>query len=399
MENDPRWQPPMNEPYVSPGAGRPPAYAPYQRPAPPPVYGPPQPAYRPFVPPADNSCPMTATVCHRLNASQYDRVHRRTEKRALPVGLAIAAAVALLLFGYNAAVPFQLYTRDWQTLLFIGLEFLCLCAVVGMIPLLLHRRTVWRAKHFAAYMDSEPEESVIELYGDRAVQVSARGKTVIDYRLADFLLESADLIVLGGQGQVIAWRAEDMDPAGAQLVLACLTYMVRPAYFRRDGMFTPWLRQPLPVPVFSGGEEVWMTVSVDEEELQSRPVSVCFAGAAAAGRSAGYGVFPHPVHPAGLGDIYGDCAGGSGGPQPAHLRLATYDGGRGHPDGTASLHPIGVGPAPGRNRLLHRSPAYPDTGSPEGRAAANALRPPGNPLALCGFAGHSQIHPVSIGKR
>lgn len=45
--------------------------------------------------------------------------------------------------------------------------------------------------------------------------------------------------------------------------------MVRPAYFRRDGMFTPWLRQPLPVPVFSGGEEVWMTVSVDEEELQS----------------------------------------------------------------------------------------------------------------------------------
>ena len=269
MENDPRWQPPMNGPYVSPGAGRPPAYAPYQRPAPPPVYGPPQPAYRPFVPPADNSCPMTATVCHRLNASQYDRVHRRTEKRALPVGLAIAAAVALLLFGYNAAVPFQLYTRDWQTLLFIGLEFLCLCAAVGMIPLLLHRRTVWRAKQFAAYMDSEPEESVIELYGDRAVQVSARGKTVIDYRLADFLLESADLIVLGGQGQVIAWRAEDMDPAGAQLVLACLTYMVRPAYFRRDGMFTPWLRQPLPVPVFSGGKEVWMTVSVDEEELQS----------------------------------------------------------------------------------------------------------------------------------
>ena len=97
---------------------------------------------------------MTATVCHRLNASQYDRVHRRTEKRALPVGLAIAAAVALLLFGYNAAVPFQLYTRDWQTLLFIGLEFLCLCAAVGMIPFLLHRRTVWRAKQFAAYMDS-----------------------------------------------------------------------------------------------------------------------------------------------------------------------------------------------------------------------------------------------------
>ena len=158
MENDPRWQPPMNGPYVSPGAGRPPAYAPYQRPAPPPVYGPPQPAYRPFVPPADNSCPMTATVCH----------------------------------------------------LFIGLEFLCLCAAVGMIPFLLHRRTVWRAKQFAAYMDSEPEESVIELYGDRAVQISARGKTVIDYRLADFLLESADLIVLGGQGQVIAWRAEDI---------------------------------------------------------------------------------------------------------------------------------------------------------------------------------------------
>lgn len=103
------------------------------------------------------------------------------------MGLAIAAAIALLLFGYNAAVPFQLYTRDWQTLLFIGLEFLCLCAAVGMIPLLLHRRTVWRAKQFAAYMDSEPEESVIELYGDRAVQVSARGKTVINYRMADFL--------------------------------------------------------------------------------------------------------------------------------------------------------------------------------------------------------------------
>lgn len=297
MENDPRWQPPMNGPYVSPGAGRPPAYAPYQRPAPPPVYGPPQPAYRPFVPPADNSCPMTATVCHRLNASQYDRVHRRTEKRALPVGLAIAAAVALLLFGYNAAVPFQLYTRDWQTLLFIGLEFLCLCAAVGMIPLLLHRRTVWRAKQFAAYMDSEPEESVIELYGDRAVQVSAMGKTVIDYRLADFLLESADLIVLGGQGQVIAWRAgghgSRRRPAGARLFdlygasrvfsAGRHVYALAAAAPSRAGVFrrgrglddrlggrgrTAKLRQPVP-------------------PNHGRPVSVCFAGAAAAGRSAG----------------------------------------------------------------------------------------------------------------
>lgn len=83
------------------------------------------------------------------------------------------------------------------------------------------------------------------------------------------MLESADLIVLGGQGKAIAWRAEDMEPAGAQLVLSCLTWAVRPGYFRRDGMFTPWLRQPLPVPVFSGREEVWLTATLAQEDMQS----------------------------------------------------------------------------------------------------------------------------------
>lgn len=119
-------------------------------------------------------------------------------------------------------------------------------------------------------MDSAPEESVIELYGDRAVQVSAKGKTVIHYRQADFLLESADLIVLGGQGKAIAWRAEDMEPAGAQLVLSCLTWAVRPGYFRRDGMFTPWAAAAAAwCRFFPAGKRFGLTATLAQEDMQS----------------------------------------------------------------------------------------------------------------------------------
>lgn len=263
MDYDPRRVPPAGgtaSPYGTPpggypSAGGPPAY-PYGMPA-------------SFIPPADNQKPILVTAARPLTAAQYRRMLEQVRSKPLWLPWLLFGVCAL--FFVAAVMAFRLYPKNWQAAAFLVLNCLALCGA-GVYVLVLKRRRAARINKLSTCLAaSDTQTGKIELYGNRAVWYTTHGKTVLPFGEVDVLYETPDMVGISGAGQFIAWKAEDLSPEEARLLLTCLTYTIRPGCYRRIGALTPWLPSPLMPPEDRRPETVWLSVPVE------KPAAVPFA--------------------------------------------------------------------------------------------------------------------------
>lgn len=98
----------------------------------------------------------------------------------------------------------------------------------------------------------------------QAEALTSRGLQTVFFQQATLLFEDTDLLILASPENAVVWRAEDMTPYDAHRLLSCLTCAVNPAFYRRRGMFRPWLPAPLPLPPLEQEPPVWLTLDIRE---------------------------------------------------------------------------------------------------------------------------------------
>lgn len=224
----------------------------------PPGYG-----YTPPAPPPDPSKPLLVTAARRMNAAQYARA-----AKLLGTGGRQTAGWLLFLLSAGFFVyllyRFLIYPKDAAAYLFLGAVFLAfLLALAGLLRFSA-ARTKKASASLSCYMDSEPEMGVRRLYTDRAEALTSRGLQTVFFQQATLLFEDTDLLILASPENAVVWRAEDMTPYDAHRLLSCLTCVVNPAFYRRRGMFRPWLPAPLPLPPLEQEPPVWLTLDIRE---------------------------------------------------------------------------------------------------------------------------------------
>lgn len=225
------------------GYGYPPAYAP------------------PSAPPPDPSKPLLVTAARRMNAGQYARAARQLDGSGRQTAGWLLFLLSACFFGY-LLFRFLIYPKDAAAYLFLGAEVVAFAlSVVGLVRLSTARSRKTAAA-FSCYMDSEPEIGVRRLYLDRAEALTSRGLQTVAFQQATLLLEDTDLLILASPESTIVWRAEDLTPYDAQLLLSCLTGVIHPSLYRRRGLFRPWLPAPLPLPPLEKEPPVWLTLDI-----------------------------------------------------------------------------------------------------------------------------------------
>lgn len=154
----------------------------------------------------------------------------------------------------------------------LGIILFCAALIVRQ------RGNHWALEKNVCRYDRQSQDPILggsrlsELYGDRAVMLSAREQVTIFYRDAALLLETNELMLLADrENRWMIWMAEDLTPFDAD-TLRRLLYASVPDRFRRiKGRLLPRLSGPLPLPVFRGSEPVEQAVDLTGRILK-RPL-------------------------------------------------------------------------------------------------------------------------------
>lgn len=265
MDYDPRLYPngQRSAPYYGqPGSAPYGGYPPTGQPSGYPYGGSGVPPYQPFVPPTDNHKPLLVTVSRPLNALQYQRMLRQTHNGRMLVPWILFGLSTILFF--VVVMAFRLYTKNWQTLVFLLVNFIGFCGAGVNLLLRLRANNATIRQQAEALVVGNAGEGKIEVYGNRVVSYTAHAKTTLYYSQVEALTETPDMVGISGEGKFVAWRAQDLSPGEARLLLTCLTYYIRPGCYRRSGALMPMQPQPSQPPEESAAETVWLTVETGD---------------------------------------------------------------------------------------------------------------------------------------
>lgn len=275
-------QPQTPPPYAPPGypvqqqnpqwaAGQ--YYPPYPPYAAPPVQMQQNP-YMPYAVPAsmrpvqqDTTKPLAVLARRRMSREEYHRLYAMHDGGK--TAIFIIAAILAILFSI-IAIFYAGETGDrvglWLT---VGLSALSGIALL-LYPIWRHvctRRMVDRI--YACQEDTQDEEMVTEIYADRIESIYSRGRSVVYYHLAD-LYETADMLVLTGDGASITFRAADITPQQLQILYAVMLPRLRPGSRKnRGGSFFPRGITPLPLPQIVYKDKVLLSFVVGAEKQET----------------------------------------------------------------------------------------------------------------------------------
>lgn len=255
-----------------------PYYAPPQSGWPAPPYGQQQPAYgqqpgyggyggmpaaQPAPPPMDPTKPIIVMGSRRVSKEQYVRLCQ--PQNGLRAGLAVVLGLLVLIFSAIALVQGYGYGDMLAFGVNVGLIALSCVVMVVWLGVSQYRRKKRIDRAYACAVGTGSGDSIIELYIDRVVCTSPRGRSSIQLAYAE-LVEYADMLVLSGRGATVIWRAEDVTAMQYRSIQAVLYPQLRPGMRKVRGIFYPRALGPLPLPAVENTDEVRMVFRVEEEE-------------------------------------------------------------------------------------------------------------------------------------
>lgn len=231
----------------------------------------PQNPYAPFAIPAamppqqqDTTKPLAVMARRRMSREEFRRI--QTMDGGGKTAFFILAAILAILFGI-ISIFYAGETGDrvglWLT---VGLSAL---AGIGLIlyPIWRHiykRRVIDRV--YACQQDDADEDMVTEIYADRIESIYSRGRSVVYFQKA-VMYETADMLVLTGDGASIVFRASDITPEQLQVLYGIMLPRLMPGNRKnRGGYFFPRGVMPLPIPHIENRDKVLLSFVVPEEK-------------------------------------------------------------------------------------------------------------------------------------